>query len=504
MTWLSPWWLIAISTASLPVIIHLLNRFRHRTVDWAAMDFLYRAVSKQRRRLEMETLILLAVRTLAVLALALAMARPLATGRAAAFAGSAEKRLAVLIDVSASMSAAGGKAGTLLDRARARAKEIIACTVNIAHVDIIAFADKPTVIYRGSAARFSAEGGAVLERIRPGFAEGSPAAALDAALELAAESPEAVYTVIILTDAQRSNWTRASANRWRELTRKALELDNPPALVFLKLRRRLAENLAIRRASIPGWSLLAADAVEVQLEVANTGSQPVKTDLSLFEGDSMVAPPEIIELEPNRSTQAVFSVGRDALKTGLLRCELGDDEFSADNFRYLVFDVETRPRILIVNGEPSPRPSADEVFRLTTLLSPGAEAAAGPKSAETVSRADFKEMELQEYAVVALANVSRLSKAEAAKLSAAVQLGASAFFFLGDKVDIGEYNRVLRDARIGLLPMKLKGIRRGDSTAVRIPESAGPLYRRLRSKKDRSTKPHRSWPNTPTSRRPPP
>src|SRR5437764_4320988 len=62
---------------AIPIIIHLLNRRRFKTVTWAAMEFLLRAMRKNRRRLKFEQWLLLATRCLLVFLLGLALARPL-------------------------------------------------------------------------------------------------------------------------------------------------------------------------------------------------------------------------------------------------------------------------------------------------------------------------------------------------------------------------------------------------------------------------------------------
>ena len=67
----------AAALIALPIIIHLLNRRRFKTVTWAAMDFLMRAMRKNRRRLEFEQWILLAMRCLLVFLLRLVLARPM-------------------------------------------------------------------------------------------------------------------------------------------------------------------------------------------------------------------------------------------------------------------------------------------------------------------------------------------------------------------------------------------------------------------------------------------
>src|SRR5215469_15199792 len=67
----------AAALISVPIIIHILNRRRFKTVTWAAMEFLMRAMRKNRRRLEFEQWILLATRCLLIALLGFALARPL-------------------------------------------------------------------------------------------------------------------------------------------------------------------------------------------------------------------------------------------------------------------------------------------------------------------------------------------------------------------------------------------------------------------------------------------
>src|SRR3712207_9552056 len=62
---------------AIPIVIHILNRRRFKTVTWAAMEFLLRAMRKNRRRLRFEQWVLLATRCLVVLLLGMALARPL-------------------------------------------------------------------------------------------------------------------------------------------------------------------------------------------------------------------------------------------------------------------------------------------------------------------------------------------------------------------------------------------------------------------------------------------
>src|SRR4051795_3367231 len=70
-----------IALASIPIVIHILNRRRYRIVEWAAMNFLLRAMKKNRRRIRFEQWLLLAVRCCVLGLLGIALARPLACGQ---------------------------------------------------------------------------------------------------------------------------------------------------------------------------------------------------------------------------------------------------------------------------------------------------------------------------------------------------------------------------------------------------------------------------------------
>jgi len=66
--------------AAIPIVIHILNRRRYKTVNWAAMEFLLRAMKKNRRRLRFEQWVLLATRCLVVFLLGMAAGETIRIG----------------------------------------------------------------------------------------------------------------------------------------------------------------------------------------------------------------------------------------------------------------------------------------------------------------------------------------------------------------------------------------------------------------------------------------
>src|ERR1700733_10061589 len=93
-----------LALASIPIIIHLLNRRRFQIVEWAPMKYLKLTIKSNRRRLRIEQIILLAIRTLIVMLIIFAVARPVLspTGLGGWLSGRGRTSRVIVIDDSLS------------------------------------------------------------------------------------------------------------------------------------------------------------------------------------------------------------------------------------------------------------------------------------------------------------------------------------------------------------------------------------------------------------------
>ncbi|MEI7954936.1 MAG: BatA domain-containing protein, partial [Verrucomicrobiota bacterium] len=107
MLFLNPLLLWGLLAASIPIIIHLLNRRRHKTIHWAAMQFLLKATRESRGKKKLRHFLILACRTLGLAALIFAAARPIVSGLLGWGGGSIDVVVLVL-DRSASMETKPG------------------------------------------------------------------------------------------------------------------------------------------------------------------------------------------------------------------------------------------------------------------------------------------------------------------------------------------------------------------------------------------------------------
>ncbi len=111
MSFLQPLILIALPLMALPILIHLINQQRHRTIPWAAMMFLMSAKRMSRGMARLRHLLILLMRVLAVGALIFAVSRPLSGGWLGSVGLSKPDATLILLDRSASMEMQDLQAG---------------------------------------------------------------------------------------------------------------------------------------------------------------------------------------------------------------------------------------------------------------------------------------------------------------------------------------------------------------------------------------------------------
>ena len=111
MGFLQPLALIAFPLITLPILIHLINQHRHRTIPWAAMMFLMSAKRMSKGMARLRHFLILLMRVLAVAALIFVISRPLSGGWLGSIGMSKPDATLILLDRSASMEMQDLQAG---------------------------------------------------------------------------------------------------------------------------------------------------------------------------------------------------------------------------------------------------------------------------------------------------------------------------------------------------------------------------------------------------------
>lgn len=118
MTFLTPSVLWFLGAVSIPILIHLLSRLRINKVEFSTVRFIKQLETSSIRKMQIQKILLLLLRILALASLVLMMAQPVTQGFMPGWlAAEQDARLVMIIDNSASMTVKDGKK-TFLDRSK--------------------------------------------------------------------------------------------------------------------------------------------------------------------------------------------------------------------------------------------------------------------------------------------------------------------------------------------------------------------------------------------------
>jgi aerotolerance regulator-like protein len=483
--------------AAVPLLIHILNRRRHRPLPWAAMRFVLAAEKRTRRRVQLENWLLLFLRMAAVAVLALAIARPF-IGKESPLAPLTEKRrdVVLVLDGSASTGYRDVRSvhEAILERARGLLGELDGTR-----------GDRVRLLYAAQGVQLLASHApedalAALSTLGEPRDEALDLRALlaelvDLAREDAGDSGHSALEVRLLTDLQRNAFVRASepADVPPPSPSPGIAAKQEPAPAPAVAPERAAldqlqqlgvtvwvedlgapapvpANLGVETLEPLEGVLGAGLSTEIAVRVHNFGPggrSGVRVALAV---DGQRQPSQKVDVGARASAQVVFSVPFERAGFHALQAEVEVDRLAVDDQRAEVVYVPAPLRVLLVNGAPSDDIGRDEVGILRAVLEPPDDdtlvrspaGAYAPFVCEEIVAAAFGSLEAdpEPYDVIVLANVPSLSAQVVEKLEPWVARGGCLLVTLGDHAADpsaleGMNTRLWRADESGLLPARL-------------------------------------------------
>ena len=432
MTFLNPLLLRAGLGVALPIIAHLLNRYRVQHTPWAAMQFLNRSVRVRSRQLRLRDLLLLLLRCSAVLLLALALSRP-ATHDTDGSWLPGERRAGVVIALDASFSVQHSNGqSTRFERAL---EQIVVISDRIHTGDpvtLVLLGGEHRVVIRNMAYE-SEKFHDILQKQRVS----SESLDLDSAPkrlhELAEDMIAHQKEIYIVSDIQSHDWQPRS-----ERLRKTLKELDGAASVFLVPVSGSEDNLAVTNLSLVSGTLRKGTVARYQATVRNYGTNPVSDVEVQCRVDGVQIDSKRISLvHPGASeTVSLFVPFHNAGATRIT-AEVTGDSLSTDNVRRVVAVVRDRVSVLCVDG------SSGDAGRLiiSALLARNEGAADKDYIVRSVPWLAFPGEDLEYVDVVVMANVPKITPVQAQQLSRFVRQGNGLVWFAGDQVKIAEWNK---------------------------------------------------------------
>lgn len=452
LTFLNQPLLWGLAAASIPLLIHLLFRRQYRRIDWAPMRYLKLSIQRNRRRVRIEQILLLLLRTALVMLLFFLVARPVmhAEGLSRLLGSNSRTNRIVLVDDSLSMGYTTEGRSAL-----ARGQDVLATLL-----PTFGSQDRLTVVLASAPRRPLLreveltnvdDHVAVIRQVRPaeGFSAWEPIlAGID---ELIASGSIPLHEVTLVTDLRASGWETSLdelSSRWAASHVRLRVFDVGPVDT---------SNVALLSFEQVDRLALAGTPTRFEAQLRNdTGGELAGVEANfLVDGKAtLVRVPTMAAGETIRlPAVAVFQEAG----THDVAFALGDDALPGDNQRWAVVHVQQGIDILLVDGEPSSEPLGSETDYLSLSLTLPGEAGEAFR-VETLADSEWASTPRVNPDLLVLANVARLSADQVEQLERDVAAGMGLMIFVGDQTDPDNFNQVLFKNGAGLSPVALEGI----------------------------------------------
>lgn len=448
-------WLAA---AAAPILIHLWNKRRYREVSWAAIEYLLAAMRKNSRRMRIEQILLLIIRTAIIVLLVLAVAQPYLEMLGLPFTPGQRTLKLLVIDGSYSMDYKPTDKSRF-DRAKELAEQIVDDSAEGDAFALVLMGSPPEVIV-GTPAIEPAGFNEEIENLRLPHG-GADLAATLAQVERIAQAAEgeglSQVEAYFLTDLGRNTWG-SEFSAAADVRERLERLAQRASLVVIDLGQPSAENLAITGLAAGDPFVTTTRDVALSAQIRNFGTQTQTRKLVDLLVDGRRVKQSSVDVEPGQQALVNFNHRFDSPGDHVVELKLDPDLLTIDNRRWLSVPVKEQLRVLCVNGKPGTTPMSGAADYLALALNPtsGDSQAAGSITPEVISESALVERDLTRYDCIFFCNVAQFTASEARLLESVLARGGGLVFFLGDQVLADRYNRELAgEQQLRVLPARL-------------------------------------------------
>lgn len=328
--------------AGVPLLLHLLNLRRLKTLEFSTLRFLQELQQTQVRRLKLQQLLLLVLRTLLIIFAVLAFARPTIPSNLPLLASNARSSVVILVDNSGSMEAADQK-GQRLQQAKDNAKRLIGLLNNGDEVCVLPMVSNDPFAFVGFTRTF-AQANNQVDAIGLSTNRASMSNALHDANELLKNATNSHRELFVISDAQAGNLLRQDVDTGIVLTSDA-------SVFLLTVGDGLAgleQNLSIDSVRLITKLPQANKPIEVEAFVRNSSTQPVTGALVSMAFQGVRAAQRALDIPAGGTRSIILAAPLQRSGANAISIELEADAISADNVRYLGVTIPPPARTAVV------------------------------------------------------------------------------------------------------------------------------------------------------------
>ncbi|HAA77369.1 TPA: hypothetical protein DCE37_19830 [Candidatus Latescibacteria bacterium] len=413
--------------ATLPTLIHLLNRRRTVTVSFSNVALLQTLQQDRMRRVRIKQWVLLAVRTLLIALLVMAFARP--TIRDASFGrGHGETAAVVLVDRSLSMRQTT-EGRSLMDHAKDLATSALEQLDGRDEVVLVAFDTQIDGFVASPVDRLRLS----VPGLEATYLSTDPVPALDGARRWLRESEALNRELYVVSDFARSGWKEV----------EAYDGFDGSTVFLLKVPDAGTTNVAVCSIRPSGALLSVGEPTLLVAEVENLGAERVTSlPVQVFVEDQRIGQ-RFIQLDPGERRRVTFRYTPDRGGARAIRVEIPDDDFAEDNVRSTVIHIPVAIRVVVV-GDDRDRYYVEEGL-----------ASGSGVVVNSIQASELGGLNEAEVDVLVLCSLRTLGRGTLNAIRRVVSRGAGLLLLMGDGLDVRLYNERVLPA---LCPAQVTGV----------------------------------------------
>jgi Aerotolerance regulator N-terminal len=447
LTFLNPAFLWGALAASIPVIIHLINRRRARVVQFPTIKFVLRSERRVARKYRVKQWLLLALRTLILFLLTTALAEPVLQPSVGDLAEINQARAVVLI-LDNSMSMAYQTAGMTSWELAKEVSELVLQELrpqDQAVVLPLILTGEPPQALSGDRAGLMQQVGELAHTYQPG----SFVLPFQRAYALLKTSEAPKKEIVVITDHTRTSWVG-----FEPATLKVIDPQVRVTVIAVGATGA-ASNATVDGVRVEQQPVVAGVRSKLTASIVNFGTEDRKQVPVALLVDGKTLDQRLLDLPKRSRTDVAFDITFDQPGDRQGTIKLAADGLPVDDLFYFSVPVKKALRVLLIDGDPRTTLVASETFYLMNALNPERAYRPGSIQPRVVPVEEAERLRLGEFDVIVLANVRNLSADLRARLTDFTSHGGGIWWFLGHQVDPAVYNRNLFDISARLLPARL-------------------------------------------------
>lgn len=421
MSFLNPFFLLALIAVGLPLVIHLLNLRKPQKISFSALSFFRELKNTTIKRIRIKRYLLLFLRLLAVACFAFVLARPfLPPGFTSGNAVQAPALNGILIDNSISMSRIG-KQGPLFEYA----KEIVS-TIQRSARDEDRFMVQFT---NGDEAAGNILSSTNVDRLLQESEISESGNFIQSRLRMLIETLEnAPYqnkNLFLITDSQRSQIEPLRDLELKDVTITVINVGDVD--VQNTFVNEVFSSTSMMGAGIP---------FDIGVELANEGKVSAINQFVTLEFEGENVGQFSVSLEPGERKTYTFEVTPSKTGSANGRIFIEGDEFQADNNHYFTVQVPEQRNVLLIRHSDIRN---NQISYTTTMLQ-----AAGENDAQLsfkqITPDLFEREDLSNYDALILDGLNTIPEYSFELMEGFVQNGGGVIFFPSENGDMVNYN----------------------------------------------------------------